>query len=137
MLAAIAVTAVAAVTSSSASARPAPRRAPKTWEVKMITQNGKQIFEPAKLTIQPGDTVKWLAISGSHNVGFWADSVPAGAVQMLRKAMPDTIAPLLGPRKPTVGDSYVIVFDAMPKGTYKYYCKPHLKKMMVAELTVK
>lgn len=103
----------------------------------MITQDGKQTFEPAELTIQAGDTVKWLAVSGSHNVGFWADSVPAGAVELLRKAMPDTIAPLLGPRKPTAGDTYVIVFDGMPKGTYKYYCKPHLAKMMVAQLIIK
>ncbi len=138
VLAAIAVTAIAAVTARSASAHPTPnRRAPKTWEVKMITKDGKQLFDPVELTIQAGDTVKWLAVSGSHNVGFWADSVPKGAPELLRKAMPDTIAPLLGPRKPTAGDSYVIVFDGMPKGTYKYYCKPHLAKMMVAELTIK
>ena len=137
VLAAIAMTTVAAFTAQNASAKPTTPRKAKTWEVKMITQDGKQLFEPAELTIQAGDTVKWLAVSGSHNVGFWADSVPKGAVELLRKAMPDTIAPLLGPRKPTAGDSYVIVFDGMPKGTYKYYCKPHLAKMMVAQLTIK
>ncbi len=138
VLATVALAAIAVITTQNASARPAPtRRVPKTWEVKMVTQDGKQLFEPADLTIQAGDTVKWMAISGSHNVGFWADSVPKGAVELLRKAMPDTIAPLLGPRKPTAGDSYIIVFDGMPKGTYKYYCKPHLAKMMIAQLTIK
>ena len=136
VLAVIAVVAAAAAT-QTASAKPTPVRKAKTWEVKMITQDGKQLFEPAELTIQAGDTVKWLAVSGSHNVGFWADSVPAGAVELLRKAMPDTIAPLLGSRKPTAGDTYLIVFDNMPKGIYKYYCKPHLAKMMVAQLTIK
>ncbi len=121
----------------SASARALPPRAAKKWEIKMITQDGKQVFEPAKLTIQAGDTVSWLAVSGSHNVGFWADSVPKGAVELLRKAMPDTIAPLLGVRKPTKGDTYEVVLTGMPKGIYKYYCKPHLNKMMVAELTIK
>lgn len=138
-LAAITVVITAATSASARTvpSRPGPPRAAKTWEVKMITQDGKQLFEPAELTIQAGDTVKWLAVSGSHNVGFWADSVPAGAVDLLRKAMPDTIAPLLGVRKPIKGDSYIVVFAGMPKGTYKYYCKPHLNKLMVAQLTIK
>ena len=103
----------------------------------MVTQDGKQVFDPAQLTIQVGDTVSWLAVSGSHNVGFWPDSVPKGAVELLRKAMPDTIAPLLGMRKPKKGDTYQVVFAGMPKGLYKYYCKPHLNKVMVATLTIK
>ena len=134
---AVVVTAATNASARTLPSRTAPPRAAKTWEVKMITQDGKQLFEPAELTIQAGDTVKWLAVSGSHNVGFWADSVPAGAVELLRKAMPDTIAPLLGVRKPIKGDSYVVVFAGMPKGTYKYYCKPHLNKLMVAQLTIK
>jgi plastocyanin len=132
---AVAVTATATAT-KSAGAHTVPPRAPKTWEVKMVTEDGKQLFEPRDITIQAGDTIKWLAVSGSHNVGFWADSVPKGAVELLRKAMPDTIAPLLGPRKPTKGDSYVVAFTGMPKGTYKYYCKPHLQKMMVGTVTI-
>lgn len=137
-IAAMALTAVAvAVAASQASARTVPPRAPKKWEVKMITQDGKQLFDPVDLTIQVGDTVSWVAVSGSHNVGFWADSIPKGAAEVLRKAMPDTIAPLLGPRKPTKGDTYDIVFTGAPKGLYKYYCKPHLQKMMVGTLTIK
>ena len=134
---AIAAVAVGVAATTSASARTVPPRAPKKWEVKMITQDGKQLFDPVSLTIQVGDTVSWLAVSGSHNVGFWTDSVPAGAVELLRKTMPDTIAPLLGKRIPVKGDTYVVVFAGMPKGTYKYYCKPHLNKMMVGQLTIK
>ena len=136
-VAALAVVAGVAISTKNAGAHPAPPRAAKTWEVKMITQDGKQLFEPKDITIQTGDTIKWLAVSGSHNVGFWPDSVPKGAVDLLRKAMPDTIETLLGPRKPTKGDTYVVAFTGMPKGVYKYYCKPHLKKMMVGTVTVK
>lgn len=136
-LAALVITAVAATAATTAAARTPPPRKAKTWEVKMITQDGKQLFDPVDLTIQVGDTVKWLAVSGSHNVGFWPDSVPKGAVEMLRKAMPDTIEPLLGKRIPIKGDTYVVAFTGMPKGLYKYYCKPHLKKMMVGTLTIK
>ena len=137
VLAALVVAAAAVATTETASAKPVPRRGHKNHTVQMITQAGKQLFDPVDLTIQQGDTVTWLAVSGSHNVGFWADSIPKGAEDVLRKAMPDTIAPLLGARKPTKGDTYVIVFDNAPKGTYKYFCKPHLNKMMVGTLTVK
>lgn len=137
---ALAVTAVAASSAQDAAARTLPPdapRAPKTHVVKMITENGKQIFDPIKLTIQAGDTVEWLAVSGSHNVAFWADSVPKGAVELLKKAMPETTKELTGPRKPKKGDKYVMVFSGMPKGTYEYYCTPHLKKMMVGTLIIK
>lgn len=140
VLAALVGTAVA-VTTTQASAKPNPTkpapRANKNHIVKMITDDGKQLFDPVDLTIQAGDTVTWLAVSGSHNVGFWPDSIPKGAEAVLRKAMPDTIDTLLGERKPTKGDTYVVVFAGAPKGLYKYYCKPHLKKMMVGTLTIK
>ncbi len=135
----IAVAAVSVATAGvlqGATSAKVPPRKPKTHVVQMITQDGKQVFEPANLTIQQGDTVEWLAVSGSHNVAFWADSVPKGAPDLLRKAMPDTTAPLTSPRKPTKGDKYTMVFTGMPKGEYKYYCTPHLKKMMIGELTI-
>ncbi len=136
VVALLAVTA-GVVAANTAAAHTLPPRAAKKWEVKMVTQDGKQLFEPKDITISAGDTISWLAVSGSHNVGFWPDSVPKGAVELLRKAMPDTIAPLLGVRKPTKGDTYVIAFTGMPKGVYKYYCKPHLNKMMVGTVTIK
>ena len=138
ILAALVIAAAAVATTQTASAKPVPRRGLKNHVVKMITtEDKKQLFDPVSLTIAQGDTVTWEAVSGSHNVGFWADSIPAGAEAVLRKAMPDTIAPLLGVRKPTKGDTYVVVFKDAPKGTYKYYCKPHLNKMMLGTLIVK
>ncbi len=136
LIAAAVVTVASAGALQGATATTVPPRKPKTHVVQMITQDGKQVFEPANLVIQPGDTVEWLAVSGSHNVAFWADSVPKGAPDLLRKAMPDTTAPLTSPRKPTKGDKYSMVFNGMPKGEYKYYCTPHLKKMMIGLLTI-
>lgn len=122
---------------SGAAAAAAPAgRAPRTWEVQMTNANGMVTFEPKELTIQDGDTVKWVIAGGSHNVVFWPDSVPSGAVPMLRAAMPDTAGPLQSPRFPNVGDSYSVVFKGMPKGTYKYYCRPHLMRGMVGALTI-
>lgn len=143
VLAALVVSAVA-ISTQTAAAKPGPvtpvpaKRAAKNHHVKMITTDDKkQLFDPVNLTIAQGDTVTWDAVSGSHNVGFWKDSIPAGAEAFLVKAMPDTIAHLLGKRKPTKGDTYVIVFKDAPKGLYKYYCKPHIEKMMFGALTIK
>jgi plastocyanin len=134
---AVAIAAVAVSLTSNAGARTISPRAPKTVEIKMVTANGMQLFEPKEVTIQVGDTVKWIASSGSHNVAFWADSIPAGSVDLLRKAMgSDTVATLTTTRKPTAGDSIKIVFAGMPKGTYLYYCKPHLMRNMIAKLIV-
>ena len=62
---------------------------------------------------------------------------------MIRKALPDTLspgepqyAPLSTKRRPTMGDSIVVVFAGFPKGVYKYNCKPHLMRGMVAQLTI-
>lgn len=137
VIAALALSAVVVTAAQTASAKPAPKRAAKNHVVDMITQDGKQLFSPVDLTIQQGDTVTWLAVSGSHNVGFWKDSIPAGAEAFLVKAMPDTISHLLGERKPVKGDKYVIVFKDAPKGLYRYYCKPHINKMMFGTLTIK
>ena len=45
--------------------------AAETYTVKMGTDNGLLKFEPAELTIKPGDTVKWVNNKLSpHNVVF-------------------------------------------------------------------
>jgi plastocyanin len=146
VLAGMAITAVTVTVAHNASARILQPRAPKTWEVKMITDMSTtpptQKFEPKEITIQVGDVVKWIATSGSHNVSFWPDSIPAGAADLLRKALPDTLPvganyfTLTTSRKPKAGDTIVVSFAGMPKGVYKYNCRPHLMKGMTAQITV-
>jgi plastocyanin len=145
-LAAMAITVVAITFAHNASARTVSPPAPKTWVIKMITDStttpATQKFEPKDITIQVGDIVKWVAVSGSHNISFWPDSIPAGAAALLRKALPDTLPvgtsyfTLTTKRRPTAGDSIVVSFAGMPKGVYKYNCRPHLMKGMTAQITV-
>jgi plastocyanin len=94
-------------------------------------------FVPAELTIKSGDVVKWVVKSGPpHNVAFYPDSVPAGAADVLNKAMTETIAPLSGPMKIAIGDTYEISFAGAPAGDYKYFCTPHLPFGMHGKITV-
>src|SRR5205814_7628275 len=61
-----------------AASAPAAEPAGAVVEVKM-TGNGTTAaaFEPAKLSIKPGTTVRFINVSvGPHDIAFYADSIP-------------------------------------------------------------
>lgn len=121
---------------------PAPHAAtataPKTVDIQMIGDGTGYRFAPAKVTIQRGDKVRFMLVSGPpHNVVFWSDSVPKGAVPALAKGMPQTVDKLTGPFFMKTGDSYVVSFAGAPAGVYHYYCAPHLALGMKATIEVK
>lgn len=94
-------------------------------------------FTPRHLVIQVGDEVEFTnGPGGPHNVAFWPDSVPSGAAEVLRRAMPDTIGPLIGPLVFGGDERYLISFAGAPPGTYGYYCLPHVVGGMVGEIEV-
>jgi plastocyanin len=118
-----------------AAAAPAPTGA--THEVDMDFDGKKASFTPAALTIKSGDVVKFIVKSGPpHNVAFHADSIPAGAADVLGKAMKDVMGPLAGPMKVGIGESYEISFAGAPKGAYHYFCTPHMPFGMRGVITV-
>jgi plastocyanin len=117
------------------AAAPAPTGA--THEVDMEFDGKVAKFVPADLTIKAGDVVKFVVKSGPpHNVAFYPDSIPAGAADVLNKAMAETMAPLTGPMKVGLGETYEISFAGAPAGEYKYFCTPHLPFGMKAKITV-
>lgn len=127
-----------AADSAAGAAGQSASTARKTHEIKMIGDAQGYRFEPAALTINVGDAVRWTLVSGPpHNVTFWKDSIPPGAAAPLQSNMPETTAPLMGPMKMAPGESYTVSFAAVPDGRYGYYCVPHLALGMVASLTVR
>ena len=109
----------------------------KTWEVKMLGDAQGYRFEPKTLTIKQGDAVKFIMVSGGpHDVTFWADSIPSGAVAQLNANMQGHTADLTAPMTINPNDSYTVSFAGVPDGLYKYYCTPHLAMGMVAQITV-
>lgn len=109
----------------------------KIWDVKMFGDASGYRFDPATLTIRVGDAVRWTVVSGPpHNVTFWSDSIPPAASIQLSANMPETTAPLSGPLRNNVNDTYVVSFAGVARGTYSYYCTPHLALGMKGRLTV-
>lgn len=108
-----------------------------THDVKMIGDATGYRYLPATLTIKVGDGVRWTMIAGGpHNVSFWTDSIPAGAAAQLNSAMAKQIMPLAGPLLMQPNETYTISFAGATKGTYRYFCTPHLAMKMVGTITV-
>src|SRR3989441_8440066 len=109
-----------AATPAPAAATPAAPAAPAAAvvEVKM-TGNGttKAAFEPATLTIAPGTTVRFINVSGGpHDVAFYADSIPKGAADVLKKGMPNQMMDLASPFLQQPNEKYDVSFGCCRNG---------------------
>ncbi|GMH56859.1 hypothetical protein TrVE_jg10597 [Triparma verrucosa] len=103
-----------------------PAYAAETKIVKMGADNGQLIFDPAKISICKGDSVKWINNKGGpHNVVFDEDAIPSGVDQ-------ESIS--MSEQLGEEGDSWSMSFDK--PGDYDYYCEPHRGAGMQAKLVV-
>ena len=124
----------AATSAATASAEPPGA----VVEVKM-TGNGtsQAAFQPSKLTIKTGTTVRFINVSGGpHNVAFYGDSVPKGGADALKKGMPNPMGDLTGPFLTQPNEKYDVSFAGAPAGVYKGYCMPHVALGMHITITV-
>lgn len=122
------VTALLLVSSFVFSASPA---AAETYTVKMGGDNGMLVFQPDKLTVKPGDTVKFVINKvPPHNVVFDDKVIPGGD-----KALAKSLSHPQLEMTPGQGIEVTIPKDA-PAGDYSYYCAPHRSAGMVGKLTV-
>ena len=137
--AAFAAAAAVASLSAFAPARPAPAAPPPAvHQVRMVMQGQTARFEPATLTIHPGDRVRFVVVSGApHNVSFDPGKVPADARRALAAAMPNQMQPLAGPLLLNAGDSYTISFAGVKPGRYDFFCMPHVGMQMKGTVVVR
>lgn len=104
--------------------QPAP---PRVHQVRMVMNGAISRFEPATLTIHPGDQVRFVNVSGGpHNVAFDAATVPADAKAALTAGMPNQIDELWGPLMSAPGATYTLSFAGVKPGRYPYFCVPHM-----------
>jgi len=107
-------------------------------EVKM-TGNGTSVaaFEPSKLAIKTGTTVRFINVSGGpHNIAFYADSIPKGGADALKKGMANAMGDLTGPFLTQPNEKYDVSFTGAPAGVYKGFCLPHVALGMHIAITV-
>jgi plastocyanin len=103
----------------------------ETYTVKMGSDNGSLVFQPATITVKHGDVVQWVNNKlPPHNVMFDDKKMPAEAAQMA--------SALSHPQlfiKP--GETYELdIPDNLTPGEYSYYCAPHRGAGMAAKIIV-
>jgi pseudoazurin len=89
-------------------------------EVKMLNKGaaGVMVFEPALVTIAPGDRVKFVATDKSHNA------------ESIKGMIPDGAKPFAG----RMNEDLIVTFDQ--PGVYGVKCMPHYGMGMVALIAV-
>jgi plastocyanin len=105
-----------------------PTAMAETHTIKMGADNGMLQFEPSILTIQAGDTVKWINNKlAPHNTVFAKDRAPKLAIAFSHK---DLVF--------SSGESYETTFpNDTPAGEYDYYCEPHRGAGMMGKIIVR
>lgn len=101
----------------------------KTIEVKMVDVSATEFkFEPADITVAPGDVVKFVqTVATPHNVQFTKS--PDGSNLGARAMGPFLAAP---------GATYEVTIDeGFAAGTHEYVCTPHAAMGMKGSITVK
>lgn len=93
-------------------------------EVKMVTDDKGNYFEPANITARPGDVLRFTLVSGVHNVSFPA-ATNAGA-----SALPE-----MSPYLQLPGQTHDVAVS-LAAGEYAFQCDPHAALGMVGTLTV-
>lgn len=89
-------------------------------EVKMLNkgERGMMVFEPAVLSVAPGDTVRFVPTHKSHNAESIDGMLPEGA------------EPFAG----EINEEVTVTFEK--EGVYGYKCKPHYAMGMVGLVVV-
>lgn len=109
-------------TASGATAAPKPTGNSVTIE--MITDDSGNYFKPKSVTVKPGDVLKFVLVTGVHNVHFLPDS-NANAANL----------PPMSAFAQLPGQSIDIPVTMGP-GTYYFQCDPHAMLGMVGHVIV-
>ncbi len=93
-------------------------------EIKAITDEKGNRFEPAEVEAKPGDVLRVVLVSGVHNIHFPADSNPG-----------KTGLPAPGDMLQLPGQTYDVPITFGP-GEYFFQCDPHAALGMIGKLEV-
>ena len=129
-------------TTTPPPAPPAAAGAPITGETKVVQMvgdaNGGARFEPATVTLKPGDGIRFEVVSlPPHNVAFDPAVVPEPAKGVLKANMPSQdMGELSGKLLNNIGETYTLSFANVPPGTYEIICTPHVAMNMKMKVIV-
>ncbi|MHB1327382.1 MAG: plastocyanin/azurin family copper-binding protein [Gemmatimonadales bacterium] len=97
----------------------------RTIEIQMITDGTGNYYEPKDVEAKPGDVLRFILVSGVHNVNFVADSNPGAA------NLPPVSDMLQLP-----GQTHDVMVTMAAGKRYVYQCDPHAALGMIGAVTV-
>jgi plastocyanin len=105
-----------------------------TVEIKLMqTPAGRTYFDPTGVHIAPGDTVRWIQISGFHSITAYHPSNDNHELRIPASAKPwDSDILLADDSKRDATFEHVFTVP----GVYDYFCKPHEMAGMVGRIVV-
>lgn len=106
------------------TADPAPAATGRVIEIKAITDDQGNRFEPSDIEAKPGDILRITLASGVHNISFPADSNPGKA------NLPEPSELLQLP-----GQTHDVPLT-FGEGHYYFQCDPHAALGMVGKLEI-
>lgn len=102
-----------------------PKEGRQVIKIEMVTDDqGNNRFVPAEITAEEGDVLRYILVTGVHNVNFVADSNKA-------VTMPPPAPMLQAP-----GQTFDVAVS-WPAGRYYFQCDPHALLGMIGYVTVK
>jgi plastocyanin len=109
-----------------------------TVTVKMISDDKGYRFDPANITVKPGQAVKFVQIGGGgpHNVAFDPATVPADSKDQLNANMVGQLSELSSAMVMNPNEAVTISFGGIKPGVYPFHCTPHLAMGMKGTITV-
>lgn len=129
-------TATPAVTPAPTGAATAAPVTGTTHVVNMVGDATGYRFEPANITVKPGDAIEFVNVSGGpHNVAFDAATIPADQKDQLWANMPNSLDGA-SPMFTQPNEKWVLSLGNIKPGKYPYHCTPHLAMNMRGEITV-
>jgi plastocyanin len=95
-------------------------------EIEGDRDQGRFRFDPARITVAPGDIVRFVVRSGQpHSVVFDSTGLAPGDRSALNDALPERMSLLSGPILTEEGQVFEIKVPRLSPGTYRFYCLPH------------
>ena len=105
-----------------------------TVEIELMqTAAGKTYFDPAGVRIAPGDTVRWVQLTGFHSITSYHPSNDNHGLRIPACAKPWDSDVLLADY-PKRGATFEHIFTV--PGVYDYFCRPHEMAGMVGRIVV-
>ena len=106
-------------------------------EIEGDRDRGRYRFDPAKVSVVPGDVLRFRVGSGApHSIVFDSTGMSARDRSALDAAITDRMSLLSGPLLTGEGQIFELTVPRLSPGTYRFYCLPHRAYRAEGEMIV-